>query len=96
MSRLGAIALSVDLNDAAYDWRDYGACRTRPDINFFPERGESTREAKAVCTTCPVQAICLDVALANSERFGIWGGLSERERRRIRHQRTQATKGTTP
>lgn len=54
-----------------------------PDL-FFPERGESTREAKQVCATCKVRAECLQYALDNHEKFGIWGGKSERERRRMR------------
>jgi len=57
-----------------------------PDI-FFPERGASTREAKSICNACEVRADCLDYALENSEKFGIWGGTSERERRRLRRQR---------
>ena len=51
---------------------------------FFPEKGGSTREAKGVCASCEVRAECLEYALMNDERFGIWGGLSERERRRLR------------
>ena len=58
-----------------------------PDL-FFPERGASTREAKEVCRGCVVREDCLEYALANGEKFGIWGGLSERERRRLRRQRT--------
>ncbi len=57
-----------------------------PDL-FFPERGASTKEAKAVCKGCVVREDCLEFALQNGEKFGIWGGLSERERRRIRRQR---------
>jgi WhiB family redox-sensing transcriptional regulator len=57
-----------------------------PDL-FFPERGASTREAKEVCRGCVVQEDCLEYALANGEKFGIWGGMSERERRRIRRRR---------
>ena len=60
-----------------------------PDL-FFPERGASTKEAKAVCQGCVVREDCLEYALANGEKFGIWGGLSERERRRIRRQRALA------
>jgi WhiB family redox-sensing transcriptional regulator len=60
-----------------------------PDL-FFPERGASTKEAKAVCRGCVVRDDCLEYALANGEKFGIWGGLSERERRRIRRQRALA------
>ncbi len=57
-----------------------------PDL-FFPERGASTREAKEVCRGCVVRDECLEYALANGEKFGIWGGMSERERRRIRRAR---------
>ncbi|MBX7159305.1 MAG: WhiB family transcriptional regulator [Acidimicrobiia bacterium] len=57
-----------------------------PDI-FFPERGASTKEAKSICAACLVRADCLEYALENSEKFGIWGGTSERERRRLRRQR---------
>lgn len=60
-----------------------GLCATTDPEAFFPEKGGSTREAKRVCAVCPVQAECLDYAIANNERYGIWGGLSERERRKI-------------
>jgi WhiB family redox-sensing transcriptional regulator len=64
-----------------------------PDL-FFPERGVSTREAKEVCRGCVVRAECLDYALANGEKFGIWGGLSERERRTVRRARAaRASRG---
>jgi WhiB family redox-sensing transcriptional regulator len=66
------------------DWQDRAVCaQTDPDA-FFPEKGGSTREAKRVCRVCEVRAECLQYALDNDERFGIWGGLSERERRRIK------------
>jgi WhiB family redox-sensing transcriptional regulator len=71
-------------------WQDYANCLgVDPDL-FFPERGASTREAKAVCKGCVVRLDCLEYALANGEKFGIWGGLSERERRRLRRQRALA------
>ena len=71
-------------------WQDYANCLgVDPDL-FFPERGASTREAKEVCRGCIVRADCLEFALANGEKFGIWGGMSERERRRIRRQRALA------
>ncbi len=60
-----------------------------PDL-FFPERGASTREAKEVCRGCVVKDDCLEFALANGEKFGIWGGMSERERRRVRRSRALA------
>ncbi|MGI9603512.1 MAG: WhiB family transcriptional regulator [Acidimicrobiales bacterium] len=71
-------------------WQDYANCLgVDPDL-FFPERGASTREAKEVCRGCEVQDDCLEYALRNGEKFGIWGGMSERERRRIRRQRALA------
>lgn len=69
------------------DWMRQGACvGVDPDL-FFPERGRSTEPAKQVCRGCPVQSHCLDHAMTENEHFGIWGGLSERERRRLRSQR---------
>ena len=68
-------------------WQEEANCLgVDPDL-FFPERGASTREAKAVCRSCEVRVDCLEYALAHGEKFGIWGGLSERERRRVRRQR---------
>ena len=73
-------------------WQEYANCLgVDPDL-FFPERGASTREAKEVCRGCVVREQCLEYALVNGEKFGIWGGLSERERRRIRRQRAQAAR----
>ncbi|WP_456992472.1 WhiB family transcriptional regulator [Geodermatophilus sp. SYSU D01105] len=68
-------------------WRLDALCAETDPEAFFPEKGGSTREAKRVCAGCPVRSQCLEFALANDERFGIWGGLSERERRRLRLQR---------
>lgn len=65
-------------------WQAEALCaQTDPD-SFFPEQGASAHEAKRVCAYCPVRSDCLEYALANDERFGIWGGLSELERRRLR------------
>lgn len=67
-------------------WMAEGVCaQVDPEI-MYPEKGGSTREAKAVCMACPVRVACLEYALANDERFGIWGGLSERERRKLKRQ----------
>jgi len=66
-----------------------------PDL-FFPERGASTREAKEVCRGCVVRESCLEFAITNGEKFGIWGGLSERERRRIRRARAVAAANVVP
>jgi WhiB family transcriptional regulator, redox-sensing transcriptional regulator len=71
-------------------WQDLANCRgADPDL-FFPERGASTRTAKSICRECSVQDECLEYAIVGSEKFGIWGGLSERERRKIRRQRAVA------
>jgi len=71
-------------------WQDLANCLgVDPDL-FFPERGASTREAKEVCRGCVVRGDCLEYALTHGEKFGIWGGMSERERRRIRRQRALA------
>lgn len=72
-------------------WMASAACLTveDPDI-FFPGRGASHAEAKAVCNACPVRLDCLEHALRNGETFGIWGATSDRERRRIRRQRAIA------
>ncbi len=61
-----------------------------PDL-FFPEQGASTAPAKNICRECPVRLKCLDYALEETIRFGVWGGLSERERRRLRKGRLSRT-----
>ncbi|MEE1619946.1 WhiB family transcriptional regulator [Zafaria sp. Z1313] len=65
-------------------WQTEALCAQTDPEAFFPEKGGSTRDAKKVCGACNVRAECLEYALSNDERFGIWGGLSERERRRLR------------
>jgi len=74
----------------AKGWQENANCLgVDPDL-FFPERGASTREAKEVCRGCVVREDCLEYALVHGEKFGIWGGMSERERRRIRRARATA------
>jgi len=65
-------------------WQEQALCAQTDPEAFFPEKGGSTREAKRVCLSCQVRSECLEYALAHDERFGIWGGMSERERRRLR------------
>ena len=67
-------------------WQDRALCAQTDPEAFFPEKGGSTREAKRVCLTCDVRGECLEFALSNDERFGIWGGLSERERRKLKRR----------
>ena len=68
------------------DWHALGACRGLDTSLFFPGQGESVAEAKAVCAGCTVRVECADYALDSGQRFGIWGGTSERDRRRLRIQ----------
>ncbi|AIJ25905.1 transcription factor WhiB [Amycolatopsis methanolica 239] len=76
----------VDLfdNDEPPEWQDRALCAQTDPEAFFPEKGGSTREAKRICQGCEVKGECLEYALAHDERFGIWGGLSERERRKLK------------
>jgi WhiB family redox-sensing transcriptional regulator len=68
-------------------WHNRAACLTVEDPSiFFPSRGDSTGQAKAICSGCAVRADCLAFALATRELHGIWGGRSERERRALRRR----------
>lgn len=67
-------------------WQERARCAETDPEAFFPEKGGSTRKAKQVCKGCEVRAECLEHALARDERFGIYGGLSERERRKLKRQ----------
>lgn len=79
---------SMSLDDlfgaAEQEWQEQALCAQTDPEAFFPEKGGSTREAKRICQACAVRDECLEYALLNDERFGIWGGLSERERRRLK------------
>ena len=74
------------VDDSLMGWQERALCAQTDPEAFFPEKGGSTREAKKVCTGCEVRAECLEYALENDERFGIWGGLSERERRKLKRR----------
>jgi WhiB family redox-sensing transcriptional regulator len=78
--------LGIGTEGDAQSWQEQALCAETDPEAFFPEKGGSTREAKKICTGCEVKAQCLEYALSNDERFGIWGGLSERERRRLRRR----------
>lgn len=79
---LGLVGYEED--EGELGWQTEALCAQTDPEAFFPEKGGSTRDAKKVCGACNVRSECLEYALANDERFGIWGGLSERERRRLR------------
>lgn len=69
------------------DWMNDALCAQTDPESFYPEKGHSTRDAKATCMRCDVRAECLEDALVNRERWGIWGGVTERERRKMIHAR---------
>ena len=83
-------ALEMTLDDlfgaVEQEWQEQALCAQTDPEAFFPEKGGSTREAKRICQGCPVRDDCLEFALEHDERFGIWGGLSERERRRLKRE----------
>jgi WhiB family redox-sensing transcriptional regulator len=83
---LSLVTDAFDLASETADdqWQERALCAQTDPEAFFPEKGGSTREAKRICLGCEVRDACLDYALAHDERFGIWGGLSERERRRLK------------
>jgi WhiB family transcriptional regulator, redox-sensing transcriptional regulator len=87
--------------DSGLRWQERALCaQTDPDA-FFPGKGGSTSEPKKVCRACPVTAECLEYALRTDQRYGVWGGLSERQRRKIKRQRDadaqqQAAQTTLP
>lgn len=73
-------------DDNTLAWQTDALCAQTDPEAFFPEKGGSTRDAKRICSTCDVRSECLEYALKNDERFGIWGGLSERERRKLKRR----------
>jgi WhiB family transcriptional regulator, redox-sensing transcriptional regulator len=78
------------LASANLTWRQHAACSGLEPEVFYPVSDEQTEEAKAICRECPVREPCLDYALANRERDGVWGGATERERRRMIRQRRKS------
>lgn len=77
---------------SAESWRQEAACQGMDAAIFFPESEEDAGPAKAVCAGCPVRMRCLDFALATRQDDGIWGGLTETERRRARRRRQEAAR----
>ncbi|QPZ37318.1 WhiB family transcriptional regulator [Paramicrobacterium chengjingii] len=85
--QLGVPGVRRDVDDDnPLAWQADALCAQTDPEAFFPEKGGSTRDAKRICDGCEVRSECLEYALMNDERFGIWGGLSERERRRLKKQ----------
>jgi WhiB family redox-sensing transcriptional regulator len=73
-------------------WREQAACRGADLGVFFPERGESAGPARQVCAACPVRQPCLDYAISNRITHGVWGGLTERERRALQSRWVRASR----
>ncbi len=71
-------------------WRQHAACRGLDPEIFYPASDEEAAVAKAVCGQCAVASTCLEYALGSRERDGVWGGATEKERRRIIRQRRRS------
>ena len=67
-------------------WMESGSCMSVDPELWFADMGGATRQAKLICQGCPVKVECLEYALENNERFGVWGGLSEHQRRPLRRR----------
>ncbi len=89
----GVMELRALMGSTDEAWQSQANCMGVDPELFFPERGSSTREAKEVCRGCVVRVDCLEFAIANGEKFGIWGGMSERERRKVRRARVMQKRG---
>lgn len=86
----GAVALVKELRTEP--WELSALCnQTDPEV-FFPEASLSTVKAKRICASCEVRTQCLEDAMSRDERFGVWGGLSERQRRSLRQARAKAAR----
>ena len=74
------------------DWRLDAACRDLDTSIFFPETDDAVATAKAICAACPVREACLEFPLITRQDDGVWGGLDENERRRVRRRRQEAAR----
>ena len=81
--------MQVNETPDEYSWMLHGKCRGVNPGDFFPSDGMGVEAAQVVCTGCPVKVECLEYALLNRIEHGVWGGASERERRRILRRRRQ-------
>ncbi|HAM03835.1 MAG TPA: WhiB family transcriptional regulator [Acidimicrobiaceae bacterium] len=75
------------MTDMEAEWMERGKCRDLDPATFFPSDGIGVQAAQRICSDCPVKSPCLEYALSNRVDHGVWGGTSERERRRILRQR---------
>lgn len=86
LAELDLLAEFFGFAEEDQEWQERALCAQTDPEAFFPEKGGSTREAKRICAGCEVRPECLEYALEHDERFGIWGGLSERERRKLKRR----------
>lgn len=87
-----SVTLMLALMDIPTKWMEQGNCRNFAPAVFFPADGAGVDRARKVCASCPVMQACLEYALAEHIDHGVWGGCSERERRRIAKRRRAAAK----
>ena len=96
----GSVLSFTDSSDQL-DWQDRAACREYDNVLFFGEEGESELEkqarearAKAVCQRCPVSEPCLEFAMDTNQKYGIWGGLTDKERASLKRRRARARRAS--
>ena len=83
------------------EWQELAACAEYDNVLFFGEEGESElekqareRRAKAICHRCPVQEPCLEFAMETNQKYGIWGGLTDKERASLKRRRARARRAS--
>lgn len=86
VAEIDVLSELFEMGGEEQEWQERALCAQTDPEAFFPEKGGSTREAKRICAGCEVRSECLEYALEHDERFGIWGGLSERERRKLKRR----------
>ncbi len=74
------------------EWRQDAACRDLDTSIFFPETDDEAAAALAVCAACPVREACLEFALVTRQDDGVWGGMTETDRKRLRRRRQEAAR----
>ena len=77
-------------------WSLAASCDTADPDLFFPQPGADTSYARSICKACPVRRHCLDYALETKQKFGIWGGMTEAQRRRLRREDITANHPARP
>jgi WhiB family transcriptional regulator, redox-sensing transcriptional regulator len=93
--------LSAVMDDDKLDWQEAAACNQYDNVLFFGEEGESeldkqNREAhaKTICAQCPVLEPCLEFAMETNQKYGIWGGLTDKERASLKRRRARARRAS--